>query len=701
MRCGLSRSIEEFHRLPEGLRQTTDGARPPFSRCKAPSTLFMQGRTRRVEAELGRRDNPLLAIKDPLLCVDDSRQGSGFHWGDWVRGRRAARIVVVSCLLTLLPVSPAMADESAPEITAFRRTSPSLGIPLQPVAIEFTASDQGGSGLEYALFTYRGPTGGIFRVDSEHLQGSSFGTFQATNVIGAWAATGTYVLERVEIYDRAHNMRTYDRASSPQFDFASADFEVENPNQDITAPVLDWAKIWDETVSQGEPVVGLYQARDDGSGVESVAFTTMRPMGSGVNLHSLPGLGAVGPASWVVPLGSPIATYEVLSITVIDRAGNSLTYDRHDGRKAYPERTVVPDHTGVDTAQMSFDVVSSSNDVYAPRITSLEPRSPAIRVPGDQIAVDFEATDEGVGIDRVYLSWADDAGHELEAWKRCGDRTTGTITVALEEYLTVDRDWRLTHAVVADRLDQQTIYYRDGTSLSHAAGSQQGVHNLDLSRFDFRVQAGERSTHEFPDTSREWCPVVADVSLQTPDTSVVAGAPVPLRGIVGYGAGSVQTPVVAIHEYVRDRPRLVSVVRGGDAGGYQGKLSPTVNTTVRSTFLGSDGPATIDSARSPELEIAVAPRITARLGKATLSVGSRAVLSGSVWPKHPGDSVTLQRKTSSGWRAIATDQLSELSAFRFTWKPRKNGVTSYRVVKARDADHARGLSPVRRLTVSG
>lgn len=617
-----------------------------------------------------------------------------------MRAKQAAQIVVVSCLLTLLLVSPAMADESAPEITVFTRTSPSLGIPLQPVVIEFTASDQGGAGLEYALFTYRGPTGGIFRVDSQHLQGSSFGTFQATNVVGAWAAAGAYVLERVEIYDREHNMRTYDRASSPQFDFASADFEVENHNQDITAPVLDWAKIWDETVSQGEPVVGLYRARDEGSGVESVSFTTMRPMGSSVNLQSLPGLGDVGPASWIVPLGSPIATYEVLSITVIDRAGNSLTYDRHDGRKVYPERTMVPDHTGVDTTQMRFDVESSSNDVYAPRITSLEPRSPAIRVPGDQIAVDFEATDQGVGIEHVYLSWADDAGHELEAWKRCGDRATGTVTVALEEYRTVDRDWRLTHAVVADRLDQQTIYYRDGTSLSHAAGSETGVHNLDLSRFDFRVEAGEPSTHEFPDTSRQWCPVVADVSLNTPDTSVVAGVPVPLRGIVGYGAGSVQAPVVAIHDYVGDRPRLVSVVRGGDGGGYQGTLSPIVNTTVRSTFLGSDGAAAIDSARSPELDIAVAPRITARVRKSILSVGSRAVMSGSVWPEHPGHSVTLQRKTSSGWRALATDRLSELSTFRFAWKPLKEGVTSYRVVKARDADNARGRSPVRTLTVS-
>lgn len=62
------------------------------------------------------------------------------------------------------------------------------------------------------------------------------GTFVAAEPLSLWAASGEYTLQKVEVSDREWNSTLYERGNATQFDFAAADFRVNNPLEDAVTP---------------------------------------------------------------------------------------------------------------------------------------------------------------------------------------------------------------------------------------------------------------------------------------------------------------------------------------------------------------------------------------------------------------------------------------------------------------------------------
>ena len=101
----------------------------------------------------------------------------------------------------------------------------------------------------------------------------------------------------------------------------------------------------------------------------------------------------------------------------------------------------------------------------------------------------------------------------------------------------------------------------------------------------------------------------------------------------------------------------------------------------------------------------VRPRVGLRLGDKTPARGSRVRFRGSVLPAHDGSAVRIQRRTSAGWRTIATPVLATAtpsggvarSKYRARIRIRRSG--AYRTVMPAHADHARGKSGKRRARV--
>jgi hypothetical protein len=60
--------------------------------------------------------------------------------------------------------------------------------------------------------------------------------------------------------------------------------------------------------------------------------------------------------------------------------------------------------------------------------------------------------------------------------------------------------------------------------------------------------------------------------------------------------------------------------------------------------------------------------------------------------------VQLQRLVGTSWRASQNATLSGTGTYTFTVRRSETGTTSWRVVKAADADHAAGTGPTVRLT---
>ena len=99
---------------------------------------------------------------------------------------------------------------------------------------------------------------------------------------------------------------------------------------DVTAPVVTSIQVLTPTVQAGDAVVLWIFANDDLSGVASISA---RLSGSGPTTVALasPGgtaafLTPLGLVSGVVPVGAQGGGYTLVSVVVVDVAGNSTTY---------------------------------------------------------------------------------------------------------------------------------------------------------------------------------------------------------------------------------------------------------------------------------------------------------------------------------------------------------------------------------------
>jgi hypothetical protein len=130
-------------------------------------------------------------------------------------------------------------------------------------------------------------------------------------------------------------------------------------------------------------------------------------------------------------------------------------------------------------------------------------------------------------------------------------------------------------------------------------------------------------------------------------------------------------------------------------GTYAFTVKPTVNTKYQAEAK-SKAPAT-----SPELTVLVATRVGFVVSDKTPKIGQTVAFRGRVYPPHDGQSVRLQRKSEDGWKTVATIPLVDAGDV-YSFYVRKRKVTrngTFRVVKPADADHARGQSRTRTLTV--
>ncbi len=131
-----------------------------------------------------------------------------------------------------------------------------------------------------------------------------------------------------------------------------------------------------------------------------------------------------------------------------------------------------------------------------------------------------------------------------------------------------------------------------------------------------------------------------------------------------------------------------------DAGTATWRLRPRATTTYRIEYAGDEEwlPASAD------VTVAVRPLI--RLTAPTRVVkGTRARLSLSVAPAHPGSIVTIELWRDGGWVRWRDVRLNSESRRVIRWRADRVGRQPVRVTMAADEAHAAGRSAVRRIRV--
>ena len=122
---------------------------------------------------------------------------------------------------------------------------------------------------------------------------------------------------------------------------------------------------------------------------------------------------------------------------------------------------------------------------------------------------------------------------------------------------------------------------------------------------------------------------------------------------------------------------------------------PGANVEYTVRFAGSGGWA---PSASPAARVSVRTAVTTTISPSRVRVNAPATISGRVTPAHGGQTVQLQRLVGTSWRASQNARLSGSGTYSFTVRRTETGTTSWRVVKAADADHAAGTGPTVKLT---
>jgi hypothetical protein len=122
-------------------------------------------------------------------------------------------------------------------------------------------------------------------------------------------------------------------------------------------------------------------------------------------------------------------------------------------------------------------------------------------------------------------------------------------------------------------------------------------------------------------------------------------------------------------------------------------VKPNANTRYR---------ARVGNLESANVDVTVSPRVSLRLSDRTPARGQRVTFSGRVCPEHDTVAIALQRRSSTGWKTIASPVLADIpnvacSSYSVVKRPRRNG--RFRARFLGDTDHAASNSRVKRVRV--
>ena len=189
-------------------------------------------------------------------------------------------------------------------------------------------------------------------------------------------------------------------------------------------------------------------------------------------------------------------------------------------------------------------------------------------------------------------------------------------------------------------------------------------------------------------------PKAASVTLKASAGTITASQPVTLSGQVKGAKGVLVTLMRRATPDTAFTPAGTATTDG--TGKYSFTARPLLNTVYRVVA------ATTPASQSPDVTTLVRPLVGLKVSDATPHKGQRVRFHGTVRPPRDGSRVSLQRRRSDGtWATVVRPTLQDAGTVysSYSRKLRIKRSGSYRTVIAADAQHARGVSRVRTLTV--
>jgi len=530
------------------------------------------------------------------------------------RTRRVIALFAACAVAQSAFMVAAQAATTPPRITSVGAPTVRLNADgTRTVSMPFSADDFSGSGLARVQISFMRSDGSWVNgagpmvwtsTGQSHVDGVAVGT------LSKWTPSDQYRIGEATVWDQQNDYTDYwpggQSSSAPAgpvadtVDWSAADFSVDNPNQDVDAPHLSSIKLYQDTVVAGSPVVVTYDAADDRSGVSWMGVTYNDPKGHQFGLSASDPLTApVGPATGLVPLTATGGKYTVAAITVEDNAGNTRIYQSPYGGGATTD--------GIDPQSVDFTVTPVAEDSTTPTLDSVNVLSAPTLHPGDELAIDYGASDNLSGVGDIDLHYKDPDGIDYDWSQWCGDLSHGPVSLVLPPSAKPGK-WKFIEFLVRDHAQNAASYVYDGTvNVFPSGASGPSSHSLDLSQLDFTVTPGTPGPWPVAtgSTLGHGCSLDTVVNAGTDALSVPPGAPVTVTSTVSKAGAAVQNPVTATYAQSGAGVRLVGVTTGSSSG--RTAVPATVNATTKFfvRFFGSDSAGSAPPAGSASATVHV------------------------------------------------------------------------------------------------
>ena len=244
---------------------------------------------------------------------------------------------------------------------------------------------------------------------------------------------------------------------------------------DTTAPVLHSISLdAPGPYTAGDSVSYTWSATDD-SGIKQTQVHFVDAAGKDHTLVGGPGAstGSVSiDAAWA---NGPV---QVTWIFVLDNNQNDAWYfpDGHVDNQPGGTGT----HT-IDFSSLSFSTVDTGADVVPPTLTSISLVTPGPLTAGDQLTVQWTATDDNTGVGYLQALFLDSAGKQ---------HALGASSPTSQASTTIGPNWangpaHLAEVVLYDKAGNSSIYEADGSATYTPSNAGPPQHNLDFSALDF------------------------------------------------------------------------------------------------------------------------------------------------------------------------------------------------------------------------
>ena len=302
-------------------------------------------------------------------------------------------------------------DGIKPRLLGFRPATPSVDLNGGDTTVSFdmTLLDNA-SGIRRARIGLLSPSGVLV---TRSLSYDSYpllaGLRLTSEPLGEFAEAGNWTITGLTLFDEAGN-----RLNLGSDDLAAAGFATEvvvtNSNGDATGPSLDDFVITRPTVYPGTGVETMsfsLTLSDSGAGVSSARVDMVGPSGvvvSAVNTLATPA--AAVTLSLDTPVLSPNleqGTWNVLSVLVVDAAGNSVEY---------------VDRLATMGFATSLQSTNPQSDATAPQLDSFAVLTPTALPAGGDAVMRFSVgvSDDLSGVARVRIDLRGPSGQLLYAW---------------------------------------------------------------------------------------------------------------------------------------------------------------------------------------------------------------------------------------------------------------------------------------------